>query len=117
MVSVMQDGSYRGDSLTMDNKKGRKRKKYCSCGHSETSHYHCDCPDCGAEHCKYGCQCELRDKFPRKTNHGQRGRKKVSPKEFWKSIEERYRTDLTYVQFMDAIEDAYEYGFAWAKEN
>ena len=40
----------------------RKKKKYCSCGHSEREHFGCDCPYCGSEHCDEGCDCEEEDK-------------------------------------------------------
>jgi len=43
-------------------KLGKCKKKYCSCGHREEAHSFCECPECGMEHCEYGCRCELRDK-------------------------------------------------------
>lgn len=42
--------------------KSRARKKYCSCGHAEKTHFNCECPFCGSEDCEYGCNCELRKK-------------------------------------------------------
>ena len=40
----------------------KKRKRYCPCGHAEKSHYFCECPFCGAEHCDEGCECETKEK-------------------------------------------------------
>lgn len=37
-----------------------KKGRYCYCHHSKKNHYRCECPECGMEHCEYGCECETR---------------------------------------------------------